>query len=391
MGISSDGSLPRETYALPVDWATRPARIDARPRRGSTMKYHLVFIAIIAGALAMLAPGGGQGFATGHGEAAIACDPADAPCFSLVSTIAFTSTRDNPTGEIYLINPDGTNPRRLTNNAYRDAFPVLSPDGKKIVFDSNRNRAAGEPINTSDLFLMNTDGSDQTFLTRGGSPTWSPDSKYIAFHRSASGVGLPILPTPGAATSDSDIFVVNVDDLLAGTEPPRNITNSEDKVDDDPDWSSDGQKIVFTNHRDEDNPMNATSAEIYVLNADGSGALEQLTDNDQEERGPAWSPDGTRIAFMCREAPEFAAFEICVMNADGTDPIQLTDNSVADGTPTWSPDGQQILFSRIVAPGRQQLFVMNGDGTGVTQITNFAGTNLLASWGELRVRGEIDP
>ena len=59
--------------------------------------------------------------------------------------------------------------------AFADTFPALSPDGRgKIVFDSNRLRAAGEPVNNSDLFLMNHDGTDQVFLTRGGSPTWAP-------------------------------------------------------------------------------------------------------------------------------------------------------------------------------------------------------------------------
>src|SRR5262245_62398405 len=130
--------------------------------------------------------------------------------FALESTIAFSSSRDNPVlnpfrngaGEIYLMSPDGSNLRRLTDNSAADSFPALSPDGKKIVFISNRNRAEGEPVNTSDLFVMNTKGDEQRFLIRGSSDTWSPDSKNIAFHASASGAGLPTTTDSGPATSD---------------------------------------------------------------------------------------------------------------------------------------------------------------------------------------------
>src|SRR5262245_12440074 len=80
--------------------------------------------------------------------------PAEASQFALVPAISFTSTRDDSTGEIYLMNSDGTNPRRLTTNTAGDAFAALSPDGKRIVFDSNRRRTSSEPANTSDLFLM---------------------------------------------------------------------------------------------------------------------------------------------------------------------------------------------------------------------------------------------
>jgi hypothetical protein len=156
--------------------------------------------------------------------------------FELVPKIAITSTRDNPTGnpfltaEIYLIDPDGTNPQRLTNNTYGDGFPMLSPDGKEIVFDSNRltldlKTPFGVP-NTSDLFVMELTprvysaeatgflpGIEQTLLTRGSSATWSPDSKNIAFHASASYyasggtvTGIPTRSDPGAATTDSDLF-----------------------------------------------------------------------------------------------------------------------------------------------------------------------------------------
>src|SRR6266542_874831 len=86
------------------------------------------------------------------------------------STIAFVSTRGDPTGhpwlaaEIYLMNGDFTNRRRLTENTFGDGFPALSPDGKRIVFDSNRLRTEADPLNTAHLFVMNADGSEQTPL-----------------------------------------------------------------------------------------------------------------------------------------------------------------------------------------------------------------------------------
>jgi len=306
--------------------------------------------------------------------------------FELVSTIAFSSTRDTGRLQIYLIDPDGTNVRQLTE-IEDNAFAALSPDGKKIVFDSNRLRLPTEPLNTSDLFLMNTDGTEQTYLMRGSSTTWSPDSKNIAYHASASGEGLPIKPDPGAATSDSDIFVANVDDLLASVAGSQNITNNgSDAIDDDPDWSPDGTKIAFTSHPPSDNPINPIHAEIYVINPDGTG-LTRLTFNNYEERAPSWSPDGSRIVFMARVGTHGGnGFEICVMNADGTNFVQLTDNAVFEGTPTFSPDGQKIVWGRDVGAGQgQELFLMNADGTNQMQLTDTVGTNVFPNWGELRV------
>ena len=306
--------------------------------------------------------------------------------FALVSTIALTSTRDDPAAnpllaaEIYLLDSLGSNPRRLTTNAWGDAFPALSPDGKKIVFDSNRRRLDNEPLNTSDLFVMSTDGTEQQFLTRGSSATWSPDGKWIAYHASASGNGLPIKPDPGAATFDSDIFVANVDELLAGTATPRNLTHNASKVDDDPAWSPDAQHIVFTSHDVTDNQLNSVTAEIYVTNIDGTG-LTRLTFNGEEERGPSWSPDGTKIVYSCRRGG--ADFELCVMNADGSGQVRLTDNTFQDLTPTFSPNEPKILFHR--AGSIQQLFTIKIDGTGEIPLTGPPGFNLLASWGRLRV------
>jgi Tol biopolymer transport system component len=298
---------------------------------------------------------------------------ASIPTFGLEPAIAVTSTRDNLTlipllgAEVYLVKPvmndDGTwaltNPRRLTENGYGDGFPSPSPDGKKIVFDSNRLTADSVSRFIDDLFVMNTDGTGQTLLSRGSSATWSPDGRTIAFHASASyyesgGLtsGTPIRTNPGSATTDSDIFVANVDDLAnaeevsAKTQLATNITNSSDWIDDDPDWSPDAQTIVFTRHPVTDALDPSNQAEIYVMNPDGT-SLQQLTSNDTEERGPSWSPDGTRIAFVCRigDGTGGAAFEICAMNADGTGLMQLTENSTFDGAASFSPDGQHICSS----------------------------------------------
>jgi TolB protein len=328
---------------------------------------------------------------------------------AVVSTIAFTSTRDNPDamppvlfgGEIYMIDhlADGTfsRPRRMTANGYGDIFPTLSPDGKgRIVFDSNRLRAPGEPVNTSDLFLMNHDGTQLRFLTRGGSPTWSPPepnggtSKNIAFHASASGAGLPINPFPGSATADSDIFTVNVDDLLDNGAVPRNLTiNRVSTVDDDPNWSPDGRRIIFTSYVPGPSTT-LTSGEIYIMNADGTDQS-QLTNDGIEKRGPAWSPDGNRILFACRsgaptpEAPDLATFEICVMDVATGYITQLTLNNIGELTPTWSPDGTKIVFHRVPA---NQLWVMNADGSDQMPLTALTGEgrNLLAtSWSVIEV------
>ena len=320
--------------------------------------------------------------------------------------IVFTKAEPGQLGtaEIYMMNPDGSEATRLTNDTFADALPSLSPDGKgTIVFDSNRAAvAAGAgPIN-SDLFMLKAEspGGSPTFLTRGSSANWSPDGKRIAFHRSSSdsyGTRIPGRTEPGAPTKDSDIFVANIDDLIRKDKKPINITaNFEGQTpgsrsaDDDADWSTDGKRIAFTSRNAECNTVAEcqASAEIWVMDADGRHA-KRLTSNREEERSPDWSRDGKKIMFMCRVATG-KPLEICVMNADGSNREVLTDNNLPDLSPSWSPDGTRIAFLRGVG-GQQQIYVMNyvANANGErndTPLTSLPTINLFPNWGIIGCR-----
>jgi Tol biopolymer transport system component len=122
--------------------------------------------------------------------------------------------------------------------------------------------------------------------------------------------------------------------------------------------SPDGQRVAFTRF--------SGKSDTYVMNVDGTGVT-RLTENAGNNTGPAWSPDGTRIAFSSdRDGDQ----EIYVMNADGTGPVRLTTSPGSDFSPTWSPDGTHIAFVSDRAGGADlgEIFVMNADGTHVSQV-----------------------
>lgn len=112
------------------------------------------------------------------------------------------------------------------------------------------------------------------------------------------------------------------------------------------------------------------------MNADGTD-LSILTEIDSTS--PRWSPDGKRLAFQAYVDDNF---EIFVVNADGTNPINLTKNQASDMTPSWSPDGQRISFSsdRDSTDEKGDVFVMNADGTGVLNLTQNPAEDNNATW-----------
>jgi Tol biopolymer transport system component len=139
-------------------------------------------------------------------------------------------------------------------------------------------------------------------------------------------------------------------------------------------WAPDGRRLVLEVSYDGEGAPEGGYQDIFVANADGSDA-EQLTD-DRGSRLPAWSPDGSRIAYTYQAD---GRSEIRVMSADGSDQRRLTRDKGFDLRPSWSPDGTRIAFERVLE-ANGDIYVMNADGSGVERVIGNAETDAAPVW-----------
>lgn len=262
--------------------------------------------------------------------------------------IIFTKEFGDRKWKICTIDSDGKNELILTPDSSNYALPSWSPDNKKIVFYNNTD-------DDYDIFIMDADGKNMYQLTHYKSayyPKWSPDGNWIAFegplegdeeiyliHPDGTGLkrltyhkGLDRNPTwsPDSkkiafASRDEeggyDIFIIPIDSPSA----IKRITNTPDIIEKFPSWSPDGKKIAFHLQAIKDDIREYA---IYVMNSDGTERKKLKNDAEMA----SWAPDGKKLVM-----DDVNDGNIHIVSINGSELIKLTNNGSRNIMPAWSP------------------------------------------------------
>ena len=275
--------------------------------------------------------------------------------------IAFTSTR-NGNSEIYIMNPDGSQQKNLTEHPANDHDPVWSPTGEEILFVSDRG-------GVKDLYLMKADGTQVRKVFRKlvdrENPTWSPDGRQLAYHR-YSKIAIYVASRNGADEKK----------LVSGLWPA---------------WSPDGSEIAYVGDEafafDGEGRLNAANPRVQFIN------LQSNVEDDpflakKLMFGPAWSPNSNRIAFSWIDLDAIPVEDIIagkdvaeteaiyVANRDGSGIKQIVD-ATASG-PVWAPRADELIYEKWDREVKH-LFKITIGGDIPKQLTR-RGNNFGADW-----------
>lgn len=250
--------------------------------------------------------------------------------------IAFVSDRDG-LRQIYLMNLDGTNVKRLTNLSSNVLDIDCSPVGDKILF-STLDGVSILDLDTLSVMEMRPNAED---------PAWSPNENRIAF----------------SATDDGNYEIYTLD-LNRGI--IRRLTNNN-IVDRMPDWSGDGKQITFYSERE-----NMTG--IFIMGSDGSNQT-RLTANSLDLM-PDWSPVDNKIAYVSQHHNYWNIYSI---NLENGDDISLGDTNSHNYDPNWSPDGSKIVFTS-ERDENPEIYVVRSDGLQSDRLTKNRANDTSPCW-----------
>jgi TolB protein len=251
----------------------------------------------------------------------------------------FYETGNGP-GDIWSIDPDGTDATNLTNSAATEERPSVSGNGQRVTYMTYTNGWS--------IWRMNGDGSNPLQLTADGpdvtnfEPGFLPNGTAVVFMKQA-----PADPDTGYLGSQ-DLWVVGASggaqtDL---TDTPY-LTDGSHSDECCGEYSPNGTKIVYANAYNPAADPGAYNNDIWVMNSDGGSphAL-TVTDFPMQNTGPSWSPDGAKIVFARTADSSNQPNYLYVMNANGTGvtPLMNGASQIAGIEPTWSPDGTKIAY-----------------------------------------------
>jgi len=289
--------------------------------------------------------------------------------------ITFTRDPDDANNEIYVMDPNGSNQTPLTNNGnVYDSNPAFSPSGTKIAFDSNRD-------GNFNIYMMDAQDDDKdgngenlTRLTKKTAedeePAFSPSGTKIAFASDRNNLG-----------GNYDIYVMKAKPEGRKNRPKNLTKNTPLAFDNEPSFSPDGKKIVFTSDRQD------SDGDIYVMNSDGTGVT-RLTSDEAFDADASFSPDGTKILFRSGRVVGDNS-EVFVMDAvdndndgEGDNMTNISNNPDSnDGFPAFSPDGNQIVF-RSNPPGEEyEVFIIDVETKDLARLTTNSVADNRPDWG----------
>jgi dipeptidyl aminopeptidase/acylaminoacyl peptidase len=260
--------------------------------------------------------------------------------------IAFSFNR-----AIWTMNPDGSNRTQLTTptGSEVDGFPAWSPDGSKIAFRHYRcNPGCG-----IDLHIMDANGAgDHLLIGDGNMPSWSPSGTQLLFTRDVNGC--------------SEVWRVNADGTGAAVQiDPINFCDADVCCVAAPSWSPDGQSIALSWQNWELIPdPNCVPSEPDFCEFDFGPPLFRARGASGRGSAPNWSPDGAQVVTHTTDWSHFSSGAIAVSNTDGSGSPHEVTPGLGDADPAWSPDGTKIAFGR-----SGSLYTVNAaDGSGETAL-----------------------